>query len=346
MKNRDDRTTIEINSHMAKATAAANLGMVFTLDEYCCLICNAYFRKEIFQSDLNVIKDLINYFKSVGSINHSLILKEILDTTNNLKDGVGKLYLEKEFQQVLPDDLKLKLRSLHNEKPSKESLLHGDEDFFSKFSRDLDSEWIRCVQRFNQLKLKKNSRILDIGCGFGIFSYIAELNGHKVDSIDMPNASPILKKAAKILNIKKLTFTVMKNKPLLRLKNKYDVVSAFRIHFNGHATKNLWDVNEWKYFLLDLHDNVLNDNGIVTLVFNGEHDKLKPIIIDGEHIFLGKKSLEEFFKPFFVTISGIAKMENKMFAILTKKNIKVSCNTNLFKKRSFTIEASVSKYGF
>ena len=38
MKNRDDRTTIEINSHMAKATAAANLGMVFTLDEYCCLI--------------------------------------------------------------------------------------------------------------------------------------------------------------------------------------------------------------------------------------------------------------------------------------------------------------------
>ena len=53
----------------------------------------------------------------------------------------------------------------------------------------------------------------------------------------------------------------------------------------------------------------------------------------------------DFFKPFFVLISGIARMENRMHAVLTKKNIKDACQTDLFKKRSFTIEASVSKYG-
>ena len=104
-------------------------------------------------------------------------------------------------------------------------------------------------------------------------------------------------------------------------------------------------VEDWKYFLLDLHDNILNDNGIVHLVFNAEHNNLKPIMVDGEHLVLGKKSVEEFFKPFFVMIAGIARMENKMYAILTKKNIKDACKTNLFKKRSFSIQASVSKYG-
>ena len=162
----------------------------------------------------------------------------------------------------------------------------------------------------------------------------------------MPNASPILKKAAKILNIKKLTFTVMKNKPLLRLKNKYDVVSAFRIHFNGHATKNLWDVDEWKFFLLDLHDNILNDNGRVTLVFNGERDKnMSPIEFDGEKLHLGKKSLEIFFKPFFANAGKIARLDNKMIAVLTKKNIKEACHTSVFKKQSYSLNLEPGKYG-
>ena len=48
MKNRDERTEAEINSHMAKAKSATQVGMPFTVDEYSCLVCNAYFRKKIF----------------------------------------------------------------------------------------------------------------------------------------------------------------------------------------------------------------------------------------------------------------------------------------------------------
>jgi len=346
MKNRDDRTTTEINSHMAKATAAANLGMIFTLDEYCCLICNAYFRKEIFQSDLHVIKDLIKYFLLTASNKNYSRLEEILKSTNNLTKNISNIDLVDNFEQVLPDALKIKLRSLYEVEPTKDSRFHGDDDFYGKYARDLDTNWMRNTQRFTGLKLKSSSSILDIGCGFGLFSHVAQFNGHKVDSIDIPNASPILKEASKLLKIKKHEFTIKKKVPLLKLNKKFDVVTAFQIYFNGHCSKELWDVDDWKYFLLDLHDNILNDDGIVHLVFNAEHNNLKPIMVDGEQLFLGKKSVEQFFKPFFAMISGIARMENKMYAILTKKNIKDACKTNLFKKRSFTIEASVSKYGF
>ena len=346
MKNRDDRTNAEIDSHMGRATAAYNCGMIFALDEYCCLICNAYFRKKIFQSDLQVIEDLTKFFLTVANIKNYSTLKEILQNTNNLTKNINNLVLKDDFQQVLPDSLKIKLRSLYKTKPTKDSHFHGDDDFYAKYARDLETNWLRNAQRFSGLKLLKSSKILDIGCGFGFFSHIGEFNGHKVDSIDMPNASPILKEASKLLKIKKYEFTIKKKVPLLKLNKKYDVVTAFQIFFNGHCSSELWDVEDWKFFLLDLHDNVLNDNGVIHLVFNAEHNNLKPIIVDGEQLFLGKKSLEDFFKPFFVLISGIARMENRMHAVLTKKNIKDACQTDLFKKRSFTIEASVSKYGF
>tara|TARA_B100000902_G_C27236729_1_gene877844 strand:+ start:109 stop:1155 length:1047 start_codon:yes stop_codon:yes gene_type:complete len=348
MKNRDERTAIEINSHMSKAKHAVNIAMVFASDEYCCLICNAYFRKNIYQSDLQVIEDLTKFFKLMGSLNNVSALEEILKSTNNLKKNIDNLHLKKDFQTVLSDDLKNKLRNLHKVKPNKDSRVHdipGDEydDFYAKYARDLDTNFARNVERFNglmQWKLKKNSRILDIGCGFGLFSHIATFNGHRVDSIDIPNASPILKEAQKLLKVKKHEFTVKKNTPLLKFKNKFDVVTAFQIFFNGHTTDKLWDVDEWKYFLMDLHDNVLNDNGFVTLVFNAEHKKLKPILIDGEQVFLGKKSLEEFFKPFFIMMPHMARLDNKMIAVLTKKNIKDACQSNIFIKRSFSIKSA------
>ena len=350
MKNREVRIASEISCHMAKAKTATNTGLCFAADEYCCLICNAYFRKKIFESDLQVIEDLIRFFGLIGSLDNKLTLVKILKTTNNLKNNIDNLYLQNDFHPILPDELKNKLRSLHKNKPSNDSRVHdmkGEEyaDFYAKYARDLDTNWMRNVQRFVELKLNKPSRILDIGCGFGLLSHIARFNGHKTDSIDIPNASPILKEAAKLLNVTKHEFTVKKNTPLLKFKYKFDVVSASQIFFNGHATKDLWDVEEWKYFLMDIHDNILNDNGSVNLAFNVEHKNLQPIIINGETVPLGKKSLEEFFRPFLIASERMARTDQKMIAVLTKRNIKEACESNLFKKRSYSIEATVSKYG-
>ena len=344
MKNRDDRTTIEINSHMAKAKAAVNAGMPFSLDEYCCLICNAYFTKQIFQSDLEVIEDLIQFFNFIGSLKNVSVLQDILDSTNSLKKIYKGFSLKKDFDQILSDDQKNKLRNLHKNKATKDSRVHdikGEEydNFYAKYARDLDSNWIRNIERLVALKLTKKTKILDIGCGFGLFAHLAEFNGHHVDSIDMPNASPILKDAAKLLKIKKHEFKIEKNTPLPKFKSKYDLVTAYQIFFNGHATKELWGVEDWKYFLMDIHDNILEDDGSVNLVFNAEHKNLKPIIVNGEQMFLGKKSLEDFFKPFFVMVTGMARADNRMLAILTKRNIKDACQSNIFKKRSYKFEA-------
>ena len=341
---------IEINNHMARAKSAASVGAPFMVDEYCCLICNTYFRTRIYESDLQVIKELIQFFGWIGSTKNSLILVEILKSTENLKVITENFCLESDFLQVLSDDLKSKLRDLYKTKRNKDSQVHDIEgeyfdDFYAKYSRDLDYHWARIAQRFNFLKLKKPSRILDIGCGFGILSHIATFNGHTVDSIDIPNVPPICKAATKLLKIKKYDFSITKNTPFLKLKHKYDVVTAFQICFNGSKTKNLWDVDEWKYFLLDLHDNILNDGGLVNLIFNWEHINFKPIIVDGERVFLGKKSVEDFFKPFFFRVQGMPQSEEKKIAILTKKNIKDACQTNRVKKYSYSIGLEQGKYG-
>jgi len=355
MKNRDARTNIEIHNNMAKVKTAVNrdvnnLALPFAMDEYICHICNVYFRKKIFQSDYEVIEDCAKWLGQLGKVNDSLVLKKILETTNNLNNNIDGLHLKNEFYPILEDELKNKLRSLYKTKITKDSRvldLKGEEfdDFYAKYSRDLDFNWMRNVQRFVGLQLKKPSRILDIGCGFGLFSHIAAFNGHHVDSLDIPNASPILKAATKLLKIKPHEFTVKKKTPLLKFKYKFDSITAFQVVFNGHITKELWDVEDWKFFLMDVHDNLLNDKGTITLVLNAEHNNFKPIIIDGEVEFLGKKSLTEFFNPFFIVLPGMPASENKSVVTMTKKNIKDACQSDIFKKRSYTIQPSVGKYG-
>ena len=82
MKRRDERTEIEINSHMAKAKSATQVGMPFAVDEYSCLICNAYFRKKIFQSDLEIIADLRKFFWMVGNSKNASTIEAFLEAQN------------------------------------------------------------------------------------------------------------------------------------------------------------------------------------------------------------------------------------------------------------------------
>jgi len=350
MKNRDARTKTEIQGHMAKAKSSVNVGMPFTVDEYCCLICNAYFTNKIFQDDLPVIEDLIQFFRHLASFDNVATLHKILSDTDNLKNNMQGLCLLNDFQPVLQDEVKNKLRSLYKLKATKDSRVHtikGEvyDNFYAKYSRDLDSNWIRNSQRFASLSLIKKSRILDIGSGFGFFSKIATFNGHDVDSLDMPNASPILKAGAKLLNVRLHEFTIKKKTPLLKFEHKFDVVTAFQIFFNGHTSKELWNVDDWKYFLMDIHDNILDDGGSLVLGFNMEHKNEIVIKIDGEHVPLGSKALEEFFNPFFIALPGMHRSNNKTTAVLTKDNIKMACQSHVFKKRSYSIGIEASKYG-
>ena len=123
------------------------------------------------------------------------------------------------------------------------------------------------------------------------------------------------------------------------------MVTAFQIVFNEHTTKNLWNVDDWKYFLMDIHDNILNDGGSVILDFNMEHKKEILIKIDGELVPLGSKVLEEFFNPFFIALPGMHRSNNKCTAVLTKANIKIACQSKVFKKRSYSLGIEASKYG-
>ena len=93
MKNRDARTHTEIQGHMAKAKCSVNFGMPFAVDEYCCLICNAYFKNKIFHDDLHVIEDLIQFFRHLASFDNVATLQKILSDTDNLTNN-GQLTIK------------------------------------------------------------------------------------------------------------------------------------------------------------------------------------------------------------------------------------------------------------
>jgi hypothetical protein len=58
---------------------------------------------------------------------------------------------------------------------------------------------------------------------------------------------------------------------LPKFRQKFDLITAFMICFNGHKSPKLWGADEWKFFLDDLNTH-LKPHGRVCLDFNREPD--------------------------------------------------------------------------
>ena len=114
--------------------------------------------------------------------------------------------------------------------------------------------------------------VLDIGAGFGYFPYVAKFYGHRVIGIDLPGDT-LFNKAAEFLGIDRRDYTIKpKTKmPAYKTDNKkvrFDFVTAFQVCFNGHIEGEIWDAEEWDFFLEDLFKNHMKENGKVYLEMN------------------------------------------------------------------------------
>jgi len=56
------------------------------------------------------------------------------------------------------------------------------------------------------------------------------------------------------------------------LGERFDLVTAFSICFNGHKRANLWTSKEWAFFLNDLEKRFLRAGGEIFLGMNPEED--------------------------------------------------------------------------
>ena len=130
--------------------------------------------------------------------------------------------------------------------------------------------WLRQnVQRALYLGLNRAQpmNILDIGSGFGYFPYVARFYGHSVIGIDLPGDT-LFNRASEYLNIDRRDYKIEPNTPIANLGQKFDLVTAFQVCFNGHIEGEIWDTKEWDFFLDDIFTNHMNEGGRVYLELN------------------------------------------------------------------------------
>ena len=134
-------------------------------------------------------------------------------------------------------------------------------------------EWMRTnLRRVLELELDYGfrKRILDIGCGAGYFLHICRWLGHDVVGLDI-GEEPMYDEMTRMLGLKRVLWRVQAFEPLPDFGEKFDLITAFMICFNGHKTAALWGTAEWEYFLDDIAAK-LTPVGWIQLQFNRETD--------------------------------------------------------------------------
>jgi len=117
-------------------------------------------------------------------------------------------------------------------------------------------------------KSARKRKILDIGCGAAYFLFVCRYYGHEVEGLDVAD-NEMYNEIVAALGIKRYTQHICKYSDL-QTNERYDLVTAFMICFNCHDQPDLWQSQEWEYFLTSLHGRNLRSGGEVFLSFNCE----------------------------------------------------------------------------
>jgi hypothetical protein len=293
---RDQRINAEILRQFNRCKFLSQNNFHIDADIRASEICNNYFSEEIFYYEKEIIISLINIFFKSGNVKNAKKLISVIESMGekkSLKSDDNKLFPF--IEPVISTETIYKIRNFD----VKDDELGSDGRHYIKYARDFEENYFRALATFSPLYKyenlieKTNLSFLDIGTGFGLIPYIFKKNLFHVETIDMDKKPDYFDYVIKILGLKQLSHTIKKYEQIPRFEHKFDLINASQICFNGHATNELWDVDEWKFFLFDMHDNFLNKEGAIYLSFNYEQT-----IIDNKLINLGKESVETFFQPY------------------------------------------------
>lgn len=169
---------------------------------------------------------------------------------------------------ILRDTLKDKLAAVIDEYRIANPGIH-----YQKYL-DVDFWVFEALRRVYFLELNRSAskKILDLGTGAGYFPFICKFYGHEAEGLDVPDNS--------LYNIIISTIGVKRHEQyihsgeVLKLNEKYDMITAFMICFNNHKTAKLWHIQEWDFFLNNLYKDHLKIGGRVFLSFNPESDDM------------------------------------------------------------------------
>lgn len=113
-------------------------------------------------------------------------------------------------------------------------------------------KWLRVnVQRALMIGLHEGPprRVVDLGAGFGYFVVVARVLGHDAIGVDLP--VPLYRDVTSALRVPIVEHRIEPRAPLppSLASQRWDVVTAHMVCFNGHTSDRLWGVREWTTFL-------------------------------------------------------------------------------------------------
>jgi SAM-dependent methyltransferase len=127
------------------------------------------------------------------------------------------------------------------------------------------------IEQAQELRLdrRKPCRILDLGSGAGYFLYVCKHLSHTGLGLDL-DWPPLYFETFKLLGLERVIWRIEPFQPLPCFAQRFDLVTAFAVCFNGHETDQVWGPREWGFFLNDLRQNVLSPGGEIFLSLNPE----------------------------------------------------------------------------
>jgi SAM-dependent methyltransferase len=149
----------------------------------------------------------------------------------------------------------------------------GEKTHWPKY---LDADrWLRLnIKRAQELRLTARPRplrILDLGSGAGYFLLVARHLGHSGIGMDIPDPE-MYAELFQLFGLKRVVWEIKAYEPLPNLGDRFDMVTAFSICFNGHKRSDLWTPKEWAFFLDDLEKRFIRPGGEIFLGMNPEED--------------------------------------------------------------------------
>ncbi|HTT97339.1 MAG TPA: class I SAM-dependent methyltransferase [Rhizomicrobium sp.] len=118
-------------------------------------------------------------------------------------------------------------------------------------------------------------RILDLGTGPGHFPVVARFYGHLVVGTDLPDRSRglvhdghLYDALCDLYHVERISHRIFPSEPLGEVGGRYDLLTAFLAAFNIDEEKRPWSVDQWRFFLLDLKENILNDGGVLCMTLD------------------------------------------------------------------------------
>jgi SAM-dependent methyltransferase len=207
--------------------------------------------------NIALIENVINDLKIIedSRIRNQLIIKNLIDFIK-LK-FVFHLKSKKDLKKIMN---KIATTSIHHTQVKYKEF--EDEHLKAKYL-NVKNYLPKNLKRAYKLKLHNSPpiNILDIGSGPGYFCYICNYFGHHSTALDSDD-NPIFDDLIKALRITRKIETIEALKKLPNFHKKFDLITGFYVPFNcPKSAGEIWGIEKWKYFLTDIANNLLSENG-------------------------------------------------------------------------------------